>query len=150
MCSSDLSLSPSGVAARRGPAHFNGRLFHPRQVEISMSVLYFTEADVRDLLDMEIALAAIESAFLHLATGRAQNTPRARVRGERIMLHSMSASADYLGLVGWKCYTTTPRGARFLVGLYSSQSGELLALIEADYLGQLRTGAPSEIGRAHG
>ena len=60
----------------------------------------------------------------------------------------MSAAADYLGLVGWKCYTTTPRGARFLIGLYTSQSGELLALIEADYLGQLRTGAASGVATA--
>jgi alanine dehydrogenase len=110
-----------------------------------MAALYFTESDVRELLDMETALTAIDSAFRHLATGQAHNIPRARVRGERIMLHSMSASADYLGLVGWKCYTTTPRGARFLVGLYSSTSGELLALIEADYLGQLRTGAASGV-----
>ncbi|MFN6107971.1 MAG: ornithine cyclodeaminase family protein [Planctomycetaceae bacterium] len=110
-----------------------------------MPALYLSEADVRELLDMEIALAAVEGAFQHLATGRAQNVPRARVRGERIMLHSMSASADYLGLVGWKCYTTTPHGMRFLVGLYSSQTGELLALIEADYLGQLRTGAASGV-----
>jgi len=110
-----------------------------------MAALYLSEADVRELLDMEIALTAVEGAFQHLANGRAQNVPRARVRGERIMLHSMSASADYLGMVGWKCYTTTPRGSRFLVGLYSSHSGELLALIEADYLGQLRTGAASGV-----
>lgn len=110
-----------------------------------MAALYLSEADVRELLDMDMALAAVEGAFQHLATGRAQNVPRARVRGERIMLHSMSASADYLGLVGWKCYTTTPHGMRFLVGLYASHTGELLALIEADYLGQLRTGAASGV-----
>ncbi|HBH52061.1 MAG TPA: ornithine cyclodeaminase [Planctomycetaceae bacterium] len=113
-----------------------------------MPALYLTEADVRDLLDMEIALSAVEEAFRQLAQGRAQNEPRARVRGDRIMLHSMSASADYLGVVGWKCYTTTPRGARFLVGIYSSQTGELIALIEADYLGQLRTGAASGVATA--
>lgn len=113
-----------------------------------MAALYLTEADVRELLDMEVALTAIEGAFRHLATGQAHNVPRARARGNRIMLHSMSAAADYLGLVGWKCYTTTPRGARFLIGLYTSQSGELLALIEADYLGQLRTGAASGVATA--
>jgi ornithine cyclodeaminase/alanine dehydrogenase len=53
----------------------------------------------------------------------------------------MCAVADYLGLAGWKEYTTTRHGARFHVGLYDAQSGELTALLEADRLGQLRTGA---------
>jgi ornithine cyclodeaminase/alanine dehydrogenase len=57
----------------------------------------------------------------------------------------MSAAAQYLGLVGWKCYTTTKTGARFLIGLYSANSGELTALIEADRLGQLRTGAVTAV-----
>jgi len=110
-----------------------------------MTALYFTEADVQELLDMEIALSAVDEAFRQMAKGKAQNVPRARVRGDRIMLHSMSASADYLGLVGWKCYTTTPRGARFLVGIYATDTGQPVALIEADHLGQLRTGAASGV-----
>ena len=145
MCSSDLMFDrPTRLFLRwrdRGDAAALAELFDRTAPELLRLALHLCRhaVDAEDVLQATF-LAAIESAFLHLATGRAQNTPRARVRGERIMLHSMSASADYLGLVGWKCYTTTPRGARFLVGLYSSQSGELLALIEADYL---------EIGRAH-
>ena len=70
--------------------------------------------------------------------------PRARAQAPGIVLHSMSAAAGYLGLVGWKCYTTTRSGARFLLGLYD-QSGALVALIEADRLGQLRTGATTGV-----
>ncbi len=57
----------------------------------------------------------------------------------------MSAAADYLQTVGWKCYTTTRTGARFHVGLYDQQTGELTALIEANRLGQLRTGATTGV-----
>jgi ornithine cyclodeaminase/alanine dehydrogenase-like protein (mu-crystallin family) len=57
----------------------------------------------------------------------------------------MGAAAPYLGLVGWKCYTTTRSGAKFLCGLSSSETGELLALIEADRLGQFRTGATTGV-----
>jgi ornithine cyclodeaminase/alanine dehydrogenase-like protein (mu-crystallin family) len=71
--------------------------------------------------------------------------PRQRAKAPGIVLHTMSATAQYLGLVGWKCYTTTKQGARFLVGLYDVQSGELVALIEADRLGQLRTGAATAV-----
>jgi len=110
-----------------------------------MPALYLTETDVRELLDMEIAIEAVEEAFRQLAAGKAVNVPRGRARAPGICLHSMSAAAEYLGLVGWKAYTTTRDAARFHVGLYSQATGELLALIEADYLGQLRTGAASGV-----
>ncbi|HEX5446190.1 MAG TPA: hypothetical protein VFW87_20345, partial [Pirellulales bacterium] len=106
-----------------------------------MSAIYLTESDVTRLLDMRLAIDAVEEAFRRLAAGEAHNVPRQRAKAPGIVLHSMSAAAAYLGLVGWKCYTTTQRGARFLIGLYDTQSGELAALIEADRLGQMRTGA---------
>jgi ornithine cyclodeaminase/alanine dehydrogenase-like protein (mu-crystallin family) len=62
-----------------------------------------------------------------------------------MMLHTMSAAAEYLGAAAWKAYTTTREGARFHVGLYDAAAGELRAVIEADYLGQLRTGAASGV-----
>jgi alanine dehydrogenase len=44
-----------------------------------------------------------------------------------------------------KQYTYVNGKLCFLVTLYSAATGELLALIEADYLGQLRTGAASGV-----
>ena len=76
--------------------------------------LYLTEADVARLLDMPSAVAAVEEAFRQLADGQAANVPRQRAIGRGIVVHSMSAAADYLGLAGWKCYTTTKAGAKFL------------------------------------
>lgn len=110
-----------------------------------MPVLYLTEDDVRDLVDMTTAIEVTEQAFRHLADGTAKNVPRVRASAPGIILHNMSASAEYLGLVGFKAYTTTRQGARFHVAVYEASSGEMLALIEADYLGQLRTGAASGV-----
>lgn len=110
-----------------------------------MSVLYLAEADVAGLLDIRLAIETIEDAFRQLAAGEAMSVPRQRAKAPGIVLHSMSAAAQYLGLVGWKCYTTTKQGARFLVGLYDADCGELRALIEADRLGQLRTGAVTAV-----
>lgn len=110
-----------------------------------MPALYLTETDVRELLDMEIAVDVVEEAFRQLALGGATNVPRARGHAGGFYLHTMSAVAEYLGVAGWKAYTTTAQGAKFHVGLYSVKSGELLAVIEADYLGQLRTGAASGV-----
>lgn len=110
-----------------------------------MPALYLTDDDVADLVDMESAIEVVEEAFRRLADGEAENAPRTRVRGGGIMLHTMSAAAEYLSLVGWKAYATTSRGARFHVALYDAETGEMTALIEADKLGQLRTGAASGV-----
>ncbi len=110
-----------------------------------MSVLYLNESDVDQLLDMPAVIEVVEEAFRRLAAGEAHNVPRQRAKGDGIVLHSMSAAADYLGMVGWKCYTTTASGAKFHVGLYDRQSGDLIALIQADRLGQLRTGATTGV-----
>ena len=110
-----------------------------------MSAIFLTEADIVRLVTMGDAIAAVEQAFRQLDSGEAENIPRVRAHAPGIVLHSMSAAAGYLGLVGWKNYTTTQTGARFLAGLYRAESGELVALIEADRLGQLRTGAATGV-----
>jgi ornithine cyclodeaminase/alanine dehydrogenase-like protein (mu-crystallin family) len=106
-----------------------------------MSTLLLRETDVEHLLDMRTTIDVMEEAFRQLAEGHADNVPRRRSQAGGIVLHSMSAAADYLGLVGWKQYTTTRLGAKFYVGLHDQESGELIALIDADRLGQMRTGA---------
>lgn len=106
-----------------------------------MSVLLLSEADVERLLDMPTTIGVVEEAFRHLASGEAENTPRVRNKAAGVVLHSMSAAAEYLGYLGWKHYTTTKSGAKFLVGLHEQSSGDLVALIQADRLGQMRTGA---------
>jgi ornithine cyclodeaminase/alanine dehydrogenase-like protein (mu-crystallin family) len=110
-----------------------------------MPAIYLREDDVRELLDVETAVEVVEALFRGLADEKAANIPRSRVRAPGITLHVMSAAAEYAGHVGWKAYTTTRSKARFHVGLYAADSGELVALIEADFLGQLRTGAASGV-----
>jgi len=110
-----------------------------------MSLLYLREADVARLLTMPTVIDVVDAAFRSLAAGNAENAPRERVRAPGIALHSMSAALSDRPWVGWKQYTTTANGARFHVGLYDQTSGELVALIEADRLGQLRTGAVTGI-----
>ena len=61
------------------------------------------------------------------------------------MLHVLSGAAKTLGFMGYKAYTTSRKGAHFHVGLYDGKTGALLALIQADYLGQVRTGAASGV-----
>ena len=110
-----------------------------------MPTRFLTESDVAELVDMPECLEIVEQAFRELASGQARNIPRARASMPGAMLHTMSASAEYLGVLGWKAYTSTKQGLRFHVALYSAESGECLSLIQADWLGQLRTGASTGV-----
>jgi alanine dehydrogenase len=111
-----------------------------------MPALYLTEDDVAWLLDIETAIDCVEAAFRQWGEGRADNQPRRRVEaGHGTRLHLMSAAAEYLGYVGYKAYVTTATGVRFQFGLFRAQTGEPAALIEANLLGQMRTGAASGV-----
>jgi alanine dehydrogenase len=107
--------------------------------------LLLKEKDVTELLDMETALAAVEEVFRDQASGEATNRARNRVSTQTSQLSYMVASDNRLGIYGMKTYTVSRKGARFLVMLYESQTGDLLAMIEADKLGQMRTGAASGV-----
>lgn len=106
--------------------------------------LFLREADVDALVTIDDAIEAAESAFRALAEGRAHNTPRQRPRIPGAMLQTMSAAIDGVGL-GLKAYSVTSQGVRFVVLLWEPESGDLLAMIEADRLGVMRTGAASAV-----
>lgn len=110
-----------------------------------MSCLFLTEQHVAELIDMPRSIEVVEEAFRQFAAGQVQNVPRSRAAASGILLHSMSASAQYLGLVGWKNYTTTQAGMLFHVAAYRIETGELHVFIEANLLGQLRTGAATGV-----
>lgn len=107
--------------------------------------LYLSEQDVAQLLTPEMALAAVESAHRDLALGLAQDTPRARSRLPQTALHILQGALPAQGVLGYKAYTSNRSGNRFLLHLFDAASGMLLAVIEADRLGMMRTGAASGV-----
>jgi len=111
--------------------------------------LYLTEQEVTNLLTMADTLSAVEAVFKLQATGEATNEPRRRVRAQGSTLMTMSGAVsnfgEFKGLLGLKAYTVSRTGARFYVSLFDAVTGELLAFIEADKLGQMRTGAASGV-----
>lgn len=114
-----------------------------------MPCLFLTEQDVADLTDIRRSIAVVEDIFRQAAAGQVHNVPRARAKAPGILLHSMSASATSLGLIGWKNYTTTRHGMLFHVAGYDIETGEMQVLIEANLLGQLRTGAATGVATRH-
>ena len=108
--------------------------------------LLLTEADVKSLLTMPVAIQAVEDSFRRLGDGSALLHSRQRLHlPSKSYLHYMAAADGVSGYMGLKIYTSSGKGLRFLVTLFSVESGDLVALIQADFLGQMRTGAASGV-----
>jgi alanine dehydrogenase len=107
--------------------------------------LHINEAEVRSVLTMAMALEAVEDSLRKQAQGEVVVQPRRRFELPKGFYHYMAA-ADYGGgFVAEKQYTYVAGKIRFLVLLYEMATGDLVAQIEADYMGQLRTGAASGV-----
>ncbi len=117
--------------------------------ESHVKPLYLTEKDVAELLTPEDAVEAVEACFRRLAAGAVQNRPRYRLRLEGGALAVMAAADLELGYAGAKVYAGFRDGARFAVLLFRADEPELVAVLEADKLGQLRTGAASGVAARH-
>jgi ornithine cyclodeaminase/alanine dehydrogenase-like protein (mu-crystallin family) len=107
--------------------------------------LLLSEEDVCELLPMERALECVEASFVAQGVGQAINRPRKRILLPHSSLHYMAAALPGQQWLGMKIYTVTGSQVRFGVLLFDSESGELKALIQADYLGRIRTGAASGV-----
>jgi ornithine cyclodeaminase/alanine dehydrogenase-like protein (mu-crystallin family) len=94
---------------------------------------------------MPTALQAVEEVMRQHGQGQASNQPRRRIFVPNGVLHVMSGGMPAWGVMGLKAYAAVKWQVRFVVLLFSTETGELLALIEADRLGQIRTGAASGV-----
>jgi ornithine cyclodeaminase/alanine dehydrogenase-like protein (mu-crystallin family) len=111
--------------------------------------LYLRESDVAELLTTADALAAVEESFLRQARGAVDNLPRERLRLEDGVFAVMACADHELGYAGVKSYAWLPGGTPFAVLLFSIADARLEAVIEADKLGQMRTGAASGVAARH-
>ena len=114
-------------------------------------MIHITEDQVREALPVTKAVELVEDGFRRLSDGRAVNQPRRRVVLDNgACLHYMAAGENEAGYLATKVYATRPRvGARFAVLLFDAETTELLASIDANVLGQIRTGAASGVATRH-
>jgi ornithine cyclodeaminase/alanine dehydrogenase-like protein (mu-crystallin family) len=104
-----------------------------------MPPLFLTEEDVRPLVTMGDAIAALEAAFATWGEPGTANLPRQRAPLPPRAFNLMGAAYAAGGVFGLKAYVDPT----YHVLLYSARDHRLLAVIEALYLSQLRTGAAS-------
>ena len=108
-------------------------------------VLFLSEDDVKQVLTMPDAVRVVEEMFRQDGLGGAINNPRQRVRTPSAMMHLLAGALPYLGVMGYKAYTTSREGAKFRVFLHDIETGKLLAIIDANNLGMMRTGAATGV-----
>jgi ornithine cyclodeaminase/alanine dehydrogenase-like protein (mu-crystallin family) len=106
-------------------------------------MLFITEDQVRELLPMRDCIRLMREVFQDLRIGVAQNQPRRRLTlATGSTLHGLAGAwGKYFGT---KIYSAHPKfGAHFFFLLFEAETGRPLAQFEANYLGQIRTGAAS-------
>ncbi|NMG77404.1 ornithine cyclodeaminase family protein [Aromatoleum diolicum] len=103
--------------------------------------LYLKEEEVGSVLDMQMALDAVEQVMAAHGRGETVDYPRQRVRLPATMTHLLQGGVPALNLSGLKVYTSGGGRARFWVHLFDATNGDPVAVLEADRLGMMRTGA---------
>jgi ornithine cyclodeaminase len=103
--------------------------------------LFLRESDVEQLLTMNTTLELVERVHREYSTGQAIDVPRERTRLPKAALHILQGAVPSANIFGYKAYTSSREGIRFLVYGFNAERGNLDVVVEANHLGMMRTGA---------
>lgn len=109
------------------------------------SAIWISESEVVSMMDIPEAIMALERGLHAEAEGKALNMIKTHVEWDGSTLHAIGAVFPAVGICGTKTWTHTKQGATPLLVLFDSNNGNLLAVIEAFALGQMRTAATSGV-----
>lgn len=107
--------------------------------------LFLTEEEVKQVITMQLTVDAVEEVMKEYATGSAYNIPRERTRIPKGALHILQGAVESHGVFGYKAYTSAKEETASWIYLYNSARGNLEAIVEANYMGMLRTGAANGV-----
>jgi alanine dehydrogenase len=102
--------------------------------------IYLNEQHAAEFVDMASAIAAVRAAFVAQARGEAVNIPRTRLEFGARLLNLMAGGGRAPDRYALKSYGSST----YHILLYAAEQG-LLAVMEANLLGQIRTGAASAV-----
>ena len=112
-------------------------------------ILWLRERDVVELVSLNDAMDALEQVLVLEVEGHAVNAPKALAAWEgNASLHALASATTYSPAGGpryggTKTWINTPRGATAVYALFDGEAGTLLAMMEANAMGALRTAASS-------
>jgi len=90
---------------------------------------------------MPKTIELVERVHREYSIGQAIDVPRERTRLPKAALHILQGAVPSAGVFGYKAYTSSREGVRFLVYAFDAENGRLAAVVEANRLGMTRTGA---------
>ncbi|MCW8831806.1 MAG: hypothetical protein OQK09_07455 [Colwellia sp.] len=108
---------------------------------MTMNPIWITEQDVVELMQLPTAIEALEQSMAAEYKGEARNMNKTMLQYGKSNLHALGG--QYGSLVGTKTWTHAESGTCPLLLLWDAQNGQIVAIIEAFALGNLRTGATS-------
>src|SRR3990172_7939694 len=108
-------------------------------------VLFLGEEEVKQLLTMNDAVKVLEETFRQQGIGNIINHPRYRIRTEKSMLHYLAGAVPHMRVMGYKAYTSYKGGVKFRVFLHSIETGELISIMDGNFMGMIRTGATTGV-----
>lgn len=110
---------------------------------------HYTEQELDGLLGLEEAIEGLALAFREYAGGMALVQPRIPTELGGLRINTMAAVLPALGCCGAKVYTAFRSRFSFVILLFSSEDGRLLATFDAGALTRLRTAAVSALAARH-
>jgi ornithine cyclodeaminase len=114
---------------------------------MNQSAIWLSENDVASLVSLNDTIGVLESGLRALGRGEGFNIPKALGSfGDASSMHSLGSALPESGYCGYKNWINTKRGAKAVFVLFDAVEGRLVALIEANALGQMRTSAMTGLG----
>jgi alanine dehydrogenase len=107
--------------------------------------VWISEQHIVSLMNLSGAIESLECGLAQQASGAARNMGKTHVAWGHSNLHAIGAAFEGVGLVGTKTWAHTDGGACPLLILFDSANGQLIAILEAFALGQMRTGGISGV-----
>ena len=111
-------------------------------------MLLLRHDEIAGLLTTDETIAAVRAGLVEQGEGAVDLPPRITVDSSagRGWLRLMPTLLNRSGQMGYKAMHSTPGvGVRYLVALYAMDSGELLALVDADWITAARTAAVAAV-----
>lgn len=111
------------------------------------SAIWLSEENVASLVSLNDTIGELEKGMRALGEGKGLNIPKALGSlAPAASMHSLGSALLDAGVCGYKNWINTPAGAKAVFILFEANEGRLLAMMEANALGQMRTSAMTGLG----
>ncbi|MCZ6849643.1 MAG: ornithine cyclodeaminase family protein [Alphaproteobacteria bacterium] len=107
--------------------------------------LWITEAEICDLIDLSGSAQALEKGLVAEAEGKARNMTKTQTVWDVGSLNVTGAQFTGDGLVGAKVWSNANLGAAPIIVMHNANDGQIVAILEAFALGQMRTASLSSV-----